>query len=72
MTNVGSFDRLLRFVLGVALMAAPFMPQFSNFFLTWGAWKYAVAAVGLVSFLTAVFRVCPAYLLFGIRTCRAR
>jgi hypothetical protein len=72
MINVGSVDRVLRFVAGIALMLAPFIPQFAGFFLNWGEWKYVIAAVGLVLLATAVFRVCPAYMLFGIRTCRAR
>jgi hypothetical protein len=49
---------------------SPFIPQFADFFLSWGMWKYAVAAVGLVLLSTAVFQICPAYMLFGIRTCR--
>ena len=72
MINVGSVDRVLRFVVGIVLLLSPFIPQFANFFLSWGDWKYAVAAVGLVLLATAVFRICPAYMLFGITTCRAR
>jgi hypothetical protein len=72
MINVGSVDRALRFLVGIALMLTPFVPQFASWFLNWGEWKYLIAAVGLVLLATAVFRVCPAYLLFGIRTCRAR
>ena len=69
MTNVGSLDRTLRFILGAVLLAAPFLPPFAAFFAAWGAWKFAVAAVGLVMLGTAVFRFCPAYALLGIRTC---
>ncbi|AUD00144.1 DUF2892 domain-containing protein (plasmid) [Bradyrhizobium sp. SK17] len=71
MINVGSLDRVVRFVIGLALLISPFIPQFADFFLSWGMWKYAVAAVGLVLISTAMFRICPAYMLFGIRTCRA-
>lgn len=67
MTNIGSLDRILRFLLGAALAAAPFL--FPESFVGLGAWRFAVVAVGAVLLGTALFRVCPAYLLFGIRTC---
>lgn len=67
MTNIGSLDRAARFVLGVALLAAPFL--LPEFFAPLGQWRFAVVAVGAVLFATAVFRICPAYMLFGIRTC---
>lgn len=67
MINIGSLDRAVRFVLGLALLAAPFMP--TDLFAPLGQWRFAVAAVGAVLLGTAVFRICPAYMLFGIRTC---
>ena len=69
MTNVGSLDRTLRFILGAVLLAAPFLPPFAAFFAAWGAWKFVVAVVGVVLLGTAAFRFCPAYALLGIRTC---
>jgi hypothetical protein len=69
MANVGSLDRTLRFIVGAILLASPFLPPFAGFFAAWGAWKFAVAAVGVVMLGTAVFRFCPAYTLLGIRTC---
>lgn len=69
MVNVGSVDRVLRFILGAALAVAPFLLVDS--FAPLGAWRYAVVAVGVVLLATAIFRICPAYLLFGIRTCPA-
>lgn len=69
MVNVGTLDRGLRFASGAILMAAPFMPQASGMFAGMGDWKYAVVALGAVMFATAVFSFCPAYTLFGIRTC---
>lgn len=69
MANVGSLDRTLRFVLGAALLAAPFVPPFASFFAAWGVWKFAVAAVGIVMLATAAFRFCPAYTLLGLNTC---
>ncbi len=67
MVNIGSLDRAVRFVLGAALLAAPF--ALPDLFAPLGQWRFAVAAVGAVLFGTALFRICPAYMLFGIRTC---
>jgi hypothetical protein len=72
MTNVGSLDRTLRFILGAVLLASPFLPPFAGVFATWGAWKFAVAAVGVVILGTALFRFCPAYRMLGINTCAMR
>lgn len=69
MANVGSLDRTLRFVVGAVLLVSPFLPPMAGFFAAWGAWKFAVAAVGVVLLGTAVFRFCPAYRLLGMRTC---
>jgi hypothetical protein len=69
MVNIGALDRAARFVLGVALLVAPF--ALPDVFAPLGQWRFAVAAVGAVLFGTAVFRICPAYMLFGIRTCGA-
>ena len=72
MINVGSIDRALRFVLGAVLLAAPFVPPLAGYFAGFGTWKYAVAGVGVVMLGTAIFRFCPAYTLFGIRTCELK
>jgi hypothetical protein len=69
MANVGSLDRTLRFIVWAVLLASPFLPPFAGVFAAWGAWKFAVAAAGLVMLGTAAFRFCPAYTLLGIRTC---
>jgi hypothetical protein len=55
--NVGSIDRTLRFLLGLALLGAGY------YFKSW--W----GLVGVVPLLTATFRFCPAYLPFGLSTC---
>ena len=55
--NVGPADRILRIVVGLAILGAGYYYQ-----SWWGL-------VGLVPLLTAACRVCPAYLPFGLSTC---
>ena len=69
MANVGSADRVIRAILGLLLIAAPFMPFAAGFFAALGAWKFLVAVVGLVLVGTAALRFCPIYQILGISTC---
>lgn len=55
--NVGSFDRVLRALVGLSLLGA------GLYFKSW--W----GLVGIVPLLTAIFRFCPAYLPIGLNTC---
>lgn len=55
--NVGSIDRALRVVLGLALIGATWMGVV-------GAWGW----IGVVVLATGVFRFCPAYLPFGFNS----
>lgn len=56
--NVGSLDRALRIIVGLALISLVFIgPQ-----TPWG-W------IGLVPLFTGIFRFCPAYSLIGANTC---
>jgi hypothetical protein len=57
-TNVGTLDRSLRIVAGLGLIGA-------TLFGAIGAWGW----IGVVPLATGIFRFCPAYLPFGIRTC---
>ena len=58
MCNVGGIDRILRIVIGLALISLVFVgPQ-----TPWG-W------VGMIPLLTGLFRFCPLYPLIGIKTC---
>jgi hypothetical protein len=59
-TNVGGIDRVLRIVVGLAIL--------SLFFVLEGNARYW-ALVGIVPILTGIFRFCPAYLPLGISTC---
>ncbi len=58
--NVGSVDRIIRIVVGLALIAA----TLSGVIGIWG-W------LGVVLVATGVLRFCPAYLPFGVRTCKS-
>ncbi|HET7831474.1 MAG TPA: DUF2892 domain-containing protein [Gallionella sp.] len=59
--NVGSADRFLRIVVGLALIALAATG-------TVGAWGW----IGIVPLLTGIFRFCPGYTLLGINTCPMR
>ncbi|HOA92695.1 MAG TPA: DUF2892 domain-containing protein [Quisquiliibacterium sp.] len=56
--NVGGIDRILRIVVGLALIALAATG-------TVGAWGW----IGVVPVLTGVFRFCPFYPLLGMNTC---
>ena len=59
--NVGSIDRALRIVVGLALVGIAI--------LTPGAvWAW----IGVVPLATGLLGSCPAYSIFGITTCRTR
>lgn len=59
MRNEGTIDRILRVLLGIALIAMAFVgPQ--------SAWGW----LGLVPLLTGLVGFCPLYRLIGVNTCR--
>lgn len=58
--NVGSVERILRVVVGVALLALLFVFEGSARWL---------GLIGLAPLATGLFGVCPAYTLFGLSTC---
>jgi hypothetical protein len=72
MANVGSADRILRALVGIVLLLLPFIPATAAALAGLGGWIWALPAVGAVLLLTAIFRFCPAYRLFGIRTCATK
>lgn len=59
MKNVGSVDRAIRIVLGIVLLSLVFIGPKT----LWGL-------IGLVPLVTALVGWCPAYTLFGIKTCK--
>jgi len=59
--NVGGIDRILRIVVGIALLAATATGAI-------GVWGW----LGLIPLATGLFRFCPVYLPFGASTCKTR
>ncbi|WP_370541824.1 DUF2892 domain-containing protein [Alicyclobacillus sp. SO9] len=60
MQNIGPVDRVIRIILGIALLAL---------FLLHGPVRYW-GLIGLIPLVTAIIGFCPLYRLFGIRTLR--
>lgn len=63
-TNVGTIDRTLRILAGLALIASPLGLYGPAYTSVWG-W------IGVIPLATALIGWCPAYTLLGIRTCKA-
>lgn len=59
-TNIGTADRLIRVLVGLALLSLLFVLEGN---IRW------IGLVGLVPLLTALIGWCPAYTLFRIDTC---
>jgi hypothetical protein len=58
--NIGTIDRVLRIVVGIALIALAATG-------TVGVWGW----IGVVPLATALIGWCPAYTLFGLKTSKA-
>ncbi|MBU1043216.1 MAG: DUF2892 domain-containing protein [Candidatus Omnitrophica bacterium] len=56
--NLGEIDRIIRLIMGVGIIIAGF------YFKSW------LGAIGIVLIFTAAIGWCPAYLPFGISTCK--
>ncbi|MGB4659841.1 MAG: DUF2892 domain-containing protein [Mobilitalea sp.] len=59
MKNVGSIDKIIRVIIGIALL--------SLLFLVEGNMKY-LGLIGIVPILTAAIGFCPIYRIFGLKT----
>ncbi len=59
--NIGKIDRALRITAGVVLITLTVTHNL-------GLWGY----IGIVPLLTGAIAWCPAYMPFGIKTCKAR
>ncbi|PCI48265.1 MAG: hypothetical protein COB49_06175 [Alphaproteobacteria bacterium] len=56
--NVGKLDKILRIVVGIALVAS----ALAGYFVPWG-W------IGIIPLVTGLIGWCPAYSIFGISSC---
>jgi len=62
--NVGISDRVFRILLGLVFMM---------FYITGvaeGTFGTIILVIGAILLLTAIIRICPAYLILGISTCK--
>jgi hypothetical protein len=59
--NVGSTDKVVRIVVGLAILSLLFILEGPNRWL---------GLIGLGPILTAVVGWCPAYSVFGMNTCK--
>ncbi len=59
-TNVGKADRVARVIIGVVILSLGF------WFKSW------LGLIGIVPIFTAAIGWCPAYLPFGINTCKTK
>ncbi len=64
--NVGGLDRILRLIVGVALIALAYFGLLSG---TAAIVAYVIAAIALV---TGLVRFCPVHALIGINTCKMK
>jgi hypothetical protein len=60
-TNIGNIERILRIVIGLALVVLTVMG-------TLPAWGY----IGIVPLATGLMGWCPPYAIFGISTCKTK
>lgn len=61
-TNVGGADRILRIVVGLALLVWFFVDHGTGF------WHWA-KLIGIVPLLTGLMSSCPLYSVLGLSTC---
>ncbi len=59
-SNVGSVDKIIRIIVGIALL--------SLFFVLEGSARY-LGLIGIVPIATALMGWCPLYTLIGLNTC---
>jgi Protein of unknown function (DUF2892) len=61
--NVGIVDRVIRIVIGLALIAYAIPLGFPLTGWNWVGW------IGVIPLITGIFGMCPAYRLVGLSTC---
>jgi hypothetical protein len=61
--NIGNTERLIRAIVGIALIA--------GFFMTDGTYSW-LYLLGIIPLATAAIGWCPPYQLLGINTCKTK
>lgn len=61
-TNLGTTDRVIRILLGGALLAL-------WYFAPGLGWRWVPLALGIVALATGILSTCPLYSLLGLSTC---
>lgn len=69
MSNVGIRDAVIRYAIGILLLAALFYPDLAWRFEPLGNWKHVLTALGIAFVATSLSHICPAYWILGINTC---
>jgi len=66
-SNVGGMDRILRIIVGLALIVLAILDStgVASIGFGIGLWGW----VGAVPLLTGLFRLCPLYSILGLNTC---
>jgi len=67
-SNVGTIDRGLRLILGLVLLAAPFISGMALF--NSSAATIISVIAGLVMVGTSAMKFCPLYRILGVQTCK--
>lgn len=68
--NVGTIDRVLRLLIGIAALALVFVGPVAASG-TWGWERIALVAVAVIMIGTSAIKFCPLYRVFGLRTCKS-
>ena len=66
--NVGTIDRILRFLIGIVALAIVFVGPLAA--TGWGWDRIALTAIGAIMLVTSAIKFCPLYRIFGLRTCK--
>ena len=61
-TNQNKPERILRFLIALVLLPAPFLVEQN-------AYTFAVAAIGAILLFNALTGTCMTYKMFGVNTC---
>tara|TARA_B100000497_G_C7476762_1_gene293113 strand:+ start:468 stop:674 length:207 start_codon:yes stop_codon:yes gene_type:complete len=62
-TNQNTPERVLRFILAIVLIPAPFALGQTNY-------TYLICALGAILLINAIFGICYIYKILGVDTCK--